>query len=142
MRHARKKWLLKRDSYICGKHLGGCGERITNSQTANSTVDHIIPRGYYHKVTAKQEDMVDLRRDFEQDWNLQPMHGECNRNRGGQLNGYPRFQCGCHFLHITKNDLYVCAWEGASKSWHLHKIVDDITLEKVIFSGIYRKTGP
>ncbi len=129
MRIENKKRLLRRDGNICGLHLGGCGERITISEIPHATVDHIIPKAYYKAITAKEDDTAGRVKEFDQDWNCQPMHGKCNVGRGGQLVGYPRFQCGCHFLHITQGDLYIWAWDNDHGEWSSHMIVSEIAVE-------------
>ena len=130
MRSAKKKKrLLRRDGYICGLHLDGCGERITNSEILNATVDHLIPKAYYKAITRKEDHPARRGKEFNQDWNCQPMHAKCNVGRGGQLVGYPRFKCGCHFLHITSGDLYVWAWDKARSDWSSHMIVSEVAVE-------------
>ena len=119
----RKKRLLRRDYNICGQHIDGCGKRITKSERTGSTIDHIIPRDYFMKVAPERKD------EFQKDWNLQSMHHDCNVVRGGQLDGYPAFRCGCHFLHIKEGDLYICAWDYARGEWSLHMIVSEIAVE-------------
>ena len=119
----RKKRLLRRDGNICGLHLDGCGKRITKSEIQSTTIDHIIPRDYIVKVVPERK------KEFEKDWNLQPMHHDCNVGRGGQLAGYHAFRCGCHFLHIKQGDLYVCAWDSGLGEWSLHNIVTEVAVE-------------
>ena len=41
-------------------------------------------------------------RDYNKDWNCQPMHQECNTKRGGQIHGFPLFTCSCHWLQIDR----------------------------------------
>ena len=161
MRSTKKRTrLLRRDGNICGLHLGGCGERITNSEIRNATVDHIIPKAYYMAITGKEDDPAGRRKEFNQDWNCQPMHAKCNVGRGGQLVGYPRFKCGCHFLHITQGDLYVWAWNHAQNEWSSHMVVREVavetspiqeaaarrghrlvTREHIVIAGAWRGTG-
>ena len=128
-RRVKKKRLLIRDGKMCGLHLGGCGKQITHSEMRVATVDHIIPKGYFLKVTAKDEAFMGKAKEFEQDWNCQLMHGKCNQKRGGQIIGYPRFNCGCHFLHITGGDLYIWVWEPSLAQWASHKIVREVAVD-------------
>ena len=85
--------LLKRDGYRCGIHIGGCGEGALSR--GNGSVDHIFTRSFFgdrgESITA---------RDYNRDWNCQPMHRECNTKRGGQIYGFPVFTCMCHWLQI------------------------------------------
>ena len=83
-----------------GIHEAGCGKKITIRSDA--TVDHIVPKSYFKRAWKRQQ-----RAAFNQDWNCQPMHGKCNRDRGGQLTGYPRLTCKCHYLQIAGGDLWV-----------------------------------
>ncbi len=85
--------LLPRDGFVCGLHVGGCGQGIRNR--ADATVDHIFTRSYFRD----REDGFNPK-DYNKDWNCQPMHHECNNNRGGQIYGFPLFVCRCHWLQI------------------------------------------
>ena len=87
--------LLPRDSHLCGIHVGGCGKRIRNRTEA--TVDHIFTQSFF-------KDRADSVRpqDYNKDWNLQPMHQQCNGERAGQIYGFPLFACACHWLQIDK----------------------------------------
>ena len=96
----RKSTVRKRDSSLCGIHLGGCGNEICNGQPYD--VDHIIPRSYFELLDGERK------RQFESPWNLQPMHRECHeRNRTGQIWTFPTFQCECHSLQIENRVLYL-----------------------------------
>ena len=96
----RKSAVRKRDSSLCGIHLGGCGKEIGNAEAYD--VDHIIPQSYLGVLDRER------RRRFESLWNLQPMHRECHeRNRSGQIWSFPTFQCRCHSLHIKNRVLYL-----------------------------------
>ena len=85
--------LLPRDDYLCGIHLDGCGQPIRNR--ADATVDHIFTRSFFNE----REDGIKPK-DYNRDWNCQPMHHECNNRRGGQIYGFPLFDCSCHWLQI------------------------------------------
>ena len=87
--------LLPRDGHLCGIHVGGCGARIRNR--ADATLDHIFTRSFFKD----REDSV-RQRDYNEDWNLQPMHHDCNNGRGGQMYGFPLFMCACHWRRIEK----------------------------------------
>ena len=85
--------LLPRDGHLCGIHIGGCGKKIRNRTDA--TVDHIFTKSYFKD----REDSV-RPKDYNRDWNLQPTHLQCNKDRGGQIYGLPLFTCPCHWLQI------------------------------------------
>ena len=113
---AVKSKIMPRDSRLCGIHLGGCGRPITDK----CEVDHIIPLGLADLIASTP-------REFDNPWNYQPMHEECNRDKADKMNGrelgefekivatgantpddWPRFQCKCHYLQIIDGDMYVC----------------------------------
>ena len=87
--------LLPRDSYMCGIHVGGCGKRIRNR--ADASVDHIFTKSFFKD----REDGI-RPKHYNEEWNCQPMHKECNRKRGGQVYGFPLFTCSCHWLQIER----------------------------------------
>ena len=89
--------VLPRDDYLCGIHVDGCGQSIRNR--ADATVDHIFTRSFFNE----REDGIKPK-DYNRDWNCQPMHHECNNRRGGQMYGFPLFACSCHWLHIDVTD--------------------------------------
>ena len=96
----RKSAVRKRDSSLCGIHLGGCGKLIHDGDTYD--VDHIIPQSFFELLDSERK------RRFESRWNLQPMHRECHeKNRSGQFWSFPIFQCQCHSLHIKHRVLYL-----------------------------------
>ena len=67
--------------------------RIQNRAAAS--VDHIFTKSFF-----KDREDSTRRKDYNRDWNCQPMHQECNRKRGGQIHGFPLFACSCHWLQI------------------------------------------
>ena len=87
--------LLPRDHCLCGIHVGGCGKPIGNRKDA--TVDHIFTRSFFKD----REDSI-RPKDYNEDWNLQPMHQQCNNERSGQIYGFPLFICFCHWLQIER----------------------------------------
>ena len=87
--------ILPRDSHLCGIHVGGCGKQIKTRTEA--TVDHIFTKSFFKD----REDSI-RPKDYNKDWNLQPMHQQCNGDRGGQIYGFPLFTCACHWLRIDK----------------------------------------
>ena len=89
--------LLNRDKNLCGIHIGGCGKEIKNR--ADGTVDHIFTRSFF-----KDREKGIKPKDYNKDWNCQPMHAECNDKRGGQIYGFPLFTCLCHSLQIEGRD--------------------------------------
>ena len=94
----RLSYLLPRDGGRCGVHVGGCGERIRNR--AGASVDHIFTKSFFKD----RED--DIRpKHYNEKWNCQPMHRDCNTKRGGQIYGFPLFNCSCHWLQIDRTSI-------------------------------------
>ena len=91
----RLSYLLSRDGFRCGVHTGGCRKRILNR--ADASIDHIFTKSFFKD----REDSI-RPRDYNQLWNCQPMHQECNAKRGGQIYGFPLFTCRCHWLLIDR----------------------------------------
>ena len=87
--------LLPRDGNLCGVHIGGCGMRMRNR--ADASVDHIFTKSFFKD----REDSI-RPKHYNQEWNCQPMHKECNSSRGGQIYGFPVFTCSCHWLQIDR----------------------------------------
>ena len=113
---AAKSKIMPRDGRLCGIHFIGCGRPITDK----CEVDHIIPLSLAELIAPTP-------REFDNPWNYQPMHEECNREKADMMNGrelgafekvvstgantpddWPRFQCKCHYLQIIDGDMYVC----------------------------------
>ena len=80
-RRERKLNLLKRDSYRCGIHLGGCGKKITPEETS---VDHIIPKNILKRYAKKYMRVEESYKAETKKalgnglFNLQPMCFNCN----------------------------------------------------------------
>ena len=91
----RLSYLLPRDGHLCGIHVGGCGMRIRNR--ADASLDHIFTKSFFKD----REDGI-RPKHYNEEWNCQPMHQECNTNRGGQIYGFPLFTCSCHWLQIDR----------------------------------------
>ena len=81
MKRERKTKSLKRDSYRCGIHLGGCGKKITLEETR---LDHIAPQNI-----TKKDNLVKIKRRYKKRtkeslanglFNLQPMCSKCNNS--------------------------------------------------------------
>ena len=123
---AAKRKIVPRDSGLCGIHSGGCGQALTT----NCTVDHIVPLSLAKSVAPNP-------REFDQPWNYQPMHQECNKRKDDETGNrelgefetiaiartntpdhWPRFQCKCHYLQILEGDLYVCTKEPIGPNHH------------------------
>lgn len=85
--------LLPRDDHLCGIHVDGCGKQIRNR--AKASVDHILTKSFFKD----REDGI-RPKHYNEDWNCQPMHPDCNAKRGGQILGFPLFICSCHWLQI------------------------------------------
>ena len=115
MRKARNQLtrIMGRDGWICGVHLGGCGSLLHTKGSAS--VDHMIPKSFIWSIPALR------RKDFYDDWNTQPMCKTCNsEDRGGQLDGWPIFKCGCHYLRIGSDEgMYIHERTGTGEKAHL-----------------------
>ena len=104
--------IMRRDGRKCGIHVGGCGKHIPAKRDAS--IDHMISQSFMRTMAD------DVRRDFEKDWNVQPMYKSCNNGRGGQMDGLPLFQCKCHFLQIGDDDtMYVHEMTDGHKTKHV-----------------------
>ena len=91
----RLSQLLPRDGNLCGIHVGGCRMRIRNR--ADASLDHIFTKSFF-----KDREGSIRPKDYNKDWNCQPMHEECNNQRKGQIYGFPLFTCSCHWLQIDR----------------------------------------
>ena len=91
----RLSYLRSRDGILCGIHVGGCGRRIRNR--ADASLDHIFTKSFF----SDREDGI-TPKHYNKEWNCQPMHQECNNERGGQIYGFPLFTCSCHWLQIDR----------------------------------------
>ena len=69
--------------------------RIRNR--ADASLDHIFTKSFFKD----REDSI-RPKHYNEDWNCQPMHQECNTRRGGQIYGFPVFTCSCHWLQIDR----------------------------------------
>ena len=88
-------YLLSRDEHRCGIHIGGCRKKIPNR--ADGSIDHIFTRSFF-----KDREVSIKPKDYNEPRNCQPMHKDCNKTRGGQIDGFPLFTCLCHWLQIYK----------------------------------------
>ena len=123
-----KAW--RRDNKRCSVHLGGCGELIEFNNSGN-TGDHIVPSALFEAIAPNPD-------EFNTEWNVQPMHSECNRNKKDRLAGrplseleaaitvgtvtpddWPRFECKCHYLRIAEGGMYVCTKKPLNPRKHL-----------------------
>ena len=91
----RLSYLLPRDNHLCGIHVGGCGMRIRSR--AEASLDHIFTKSFF-----RDREQGIRPKHYNKEWNCQPMHQECNTNRGGQIYGFPLFKCSCHWLQIDR----------------------------------------
>ncbi len=73
----RTRRIAERDEYVCGAHVGGCGQSLRGRRI---TVDHIVPRKFMRRLAGDNANP-------NHDWNLQVMCAECNNKKGGQVNG-------------------------------------------------------
>ena len=87
------KFLIRRDGFVCGPHVGGCGRDACSG--SESDLDHIFPQAFFRDTRTLHP------RDYDKPWNVQRMHKACNSaSKGGFLSGFPVFQCSCHWLQI------------------------------------------
>lgn len=87
--------LIKRDGYICGPHVGGCGKQACSDTETN--IDHIFPQAFFRDTKALAPEK------YNSPWNVQRMHKACNNEaKGGFVFGFPEFKCKCHWLQIRK----------------------------------------
>ena len=89
------RFLIRRDGYVCGSHIGGCGKETCSKPGA--TLDHIFPQAFFKDTKALRPP------EYDKPWNVQRMHNVCNNEKkGGFLFGFPVFKCRCHWLQIRK----------------------------------------
>ena len=92
----RLQRIMKRDNNRCGVHSGGCLRPISEDADGaeRATEDHLVPRRFANR---RALDLV-----AHEDWNLQPMHAECNNARMGQVLGVVDFECNCHGSYVDE----------------------------------------
>ena len=125
---------MKRDASICGLHLGGCSRKIEAVKEAS--LDHQIPKSYIKTMDPKR------RTEFRELWNLQPMCHKCNVGKKGQVNGWPLFQCACHYLQLTEDGkMYICESTGdkGNSKRHLFRTGAISEGDAVVYTGIVGK---
>ena len=84
----------------------------------------MIPRAFTAFLSAAQK------RQFNQDWNLQPMHKACNERRVGQFAGdWPLFKCRCHFLQVAGPHMYV--HDRLQRSERRHLLLEDAVSDEI-----------
>ncbi len=97
----RMKKARVRDKDMCGVHLGGCGELV--SEKKERSLDHIIPEAWFRSASNGTTSP-----DYNDMWNRQLMHKTCdNAQKGGHVHGLPVFWCHCHYLEVFGKDLFV-----------------------------------
>ena len=89
----------KRDQNKCGVHAAGCGLIVEKN---DRSLDHIVPQAFFKSLGGQVTST-----NYDDDWNRQLMHRNCDNWSGGHLHGLPPFWCHCHYLQIVGNDLYV-----------------------------------
>ena len=120
----RKQVVLRRDNYLCGIHAGGCKRKIQHPEA--STLDHIYPRTLFRVVPSNKISVGKFQMDFNNPWNLQPMHAKCNSRKGEHV---PVFECDCHsFLDIGEST-YICT-TGIEYGDGIHPIPPSYALER------------
>ena len=128
----RLSHLLPRDGNLCGIHVGGCRTQIRNR--ADASLDHIFTKSFFKD----REDSI-RQKDYNKDWNCQPMHQECNTKRSGQIYGFPLFTCSCHWLQIDRTS------QGHVLTLHFrtnkHKFVFAVSTEQHQFVSGNISTG-
>ena len=126
----RRKRAMKRDGDKCGIHLGGCRRIIQWDNKRIPPGDHIIPESLFSKTAP-------IPREFQEDWNIQPMHETCGTGKDNRVSGkgmgefemlfarfastpdkFPLFHCSCHFLQVFEEDLYVCTRGSVGEGKH------------------------
>lgn len=102
--------ILSRDDDRCGIHAGGCGEKIEPTQHGIDR-DHIYPKAYFKgRPNASQ---------FNDLWNLQPMHRDCHELRGrGQIVSGVSFRCTCHYNYADEQGNRFVYYKQPSESWY------------------------
>lgn len=135
-----RRKLLERDDWRCGIHMEGCGEKIDSPSPSVCTVDHIIPRTVFKKLSTN-----DYNGYNRASWNKQLMHRSCNEKRGaGYDRSWPDFKCQCHFLYLEGDNAYVGAYDKNARGneWALHLYLENIVMyyesqgEKMSFTMI------
>ena len=117
---AQRRRVLRRDNGLCGLHLGGCGKPIKKGEQHN--VDHIIPKALF-SIGADGSSIA----EFNEDWNCQPTHMSCNDSKDFRMDGWPRFDCKCHYLQVCEGDLYIYTKGEVGEGRHklLSSVVSD-----------------
>ncbi len=96
-RRVLNRLLIERDGYVCGPHVGGCGEQTHLGSEID--LDHIFPQAFFRDTNIFQP------HQYNGAWNLQRMHRTCNNEtKGGFLFGFPVFKCACHWLQIKQHN--------------------------------------
>lgn len=94
-------FLLRRDGFVCGAHVGGCGEEIlyddavADSRYSTVDKDHILSKTF-SKGHHREKEL------WNADWNLQPIHKRCGNLRQGSLD--TNFTCNCHHCYVNSDD--------------------------------------
>ena len=97
----RTKNAQRRDKGLCGVHIGGCGEPVPPQNDVRS-LDHIISEAWFK--TAGEGKTAP---NYNDRWNRQLMHKDCDNRKGGHVHGLPPFWCHCHYLEVCGGDLFV-----------------------------------
>jgi hypothetical protein len=95
----RTRRIARRDQNKCGVHAGGCGLTV---ERKDRSLDHIVPQAFFKSIGS-----IGTSTNFDEDWNRQLMHRQCDNSLGGHVHGLPPFWCHCHYLQVMGIDLYV-----------------------------------
>ena len=96
-------------------HLGGCGEVV--AERKERSLDHIIPQAWFKSAKDSCiENNIEVKTstDYDEMWNRQLMHKECDNGLGGHIHGLPPFCCHCHYLEVVGKDLFVVVRDSVS----------------------------
>lgn len=130
----RLRYILDRDDYRCGIHLGGCGKPLS---IENATIDHIEPKATciapYDEIGTKE--MRNSIRRKQQDrknpifpkfMNIQPMHRSCNEKKGSVYPPVPIItHCSCcEYMYIAKRNRNSMGYEELKKLTSLGHRID------------------
>lgn len=120
----RRIW--ERDEGQCGIHIGGCGKPVRLNE---ANIGHMAPRGM--REPGSYDGVVSRTRRREmgragsgglpREWNIQPMHKECNQKMGAVYPPVPLIQhCKCciYAYMVDEED----GWKRIVEPWMGHTL--------------------